>query len=165
MQRDDNKMLVKKDEEKKYEALGNQRPRSNTRSQWCCHRFAAVHLQISQPKTWVKRVASILPKPLHSTTAARLPTLARMALVRDSSALVLITPTGCRCTVHVDGDDVHTLNTLGPSPPGIQGVTQLCEALTQNDFLQTLILETNSIGDDGARVLAAFMEGTPLAVC
>lgn len=42
---------------------------------------------------------------------------------------------------------------------GVQGVTQLCEALTQNDYLQTLILETNSIGDDGARVLAAFMEG------
>lgn len=49
---------------------------------------------------------------------------------------------------------------LAASKTGVQGVTQLCEALTQNDYLQTLILETNSIGDDGARVLAAFMEGT-----
>ncbi len=38
-------------------------------------------------------------------------------------------------------------------------MTQLCEALAQNDYLQTLILETNSVGDEGAQVIAAFMEG------
>lgn len=36
-------------------------------------------------------------------------------------------------------------------------MTQLCEALKNNDMLRTLILGTNSIGDDGAELLAGYM--------
>ena len=37
---------------------------------------------------------------------------------------------------------------------GVKGVTALVEALQQNETLQTLILDTNSIGDEGAEILA-----------
>ena len=40
--------------------------------------------------------------------------------------------------------------------PGIQG---LIEALKNNDSLETLNLGTNSIGDEGAEALAAYMAG------
>lgn len=40
---------------------------------------------------------------------------------------------------------------------GTLGTTQLCEVLKNNDMLQTLILGTNSIGDDGAELLAGYM--------
>ena len=36
----------------------------------------------------------------------------------------------------------------------MKGVTALVEALQQNQTLQTLILDTNSIGDEGAEILA-----------
>ena len=36
----------------------------------------------------------------------------------------------------------------------MKGVTALVEALQQNETLQTLILDTNSIGDEGAEILA-----------
>ena len=37
------------------------------------------------------------------------------------------------------------------------GVTQLCEVLKNNDALRTLILGTNSIGDEGAELLSKHM--------
>ena len=40
------------------------------------------------------------------------------------------------------------------------GVTQLSEVLKSNDALRTLRLGTNSIGDDGAEVLSAFVSST-----
>lgn len=40
---------------------------------------------------------------------------------------------------------------------GTLGLTQLCEALRNNDMLRTLILGTNSIGDEGAETLAGYM--------
>ena len=36
----------------------------------------------------------------------------------------------------------------------MKGVTALVEALQQNETLQTLVLDTNSIGDEGAEILA-----------
>ena len=40
---------------------------------------------------------------------------------------------------------------------GTMGVTQLCEVLKNNDALRTLILGTNSIGDEGAELLSKHM--------
>ena len=37
---------------------------------------------------------------------------------------------------------------------GVRGTTALVEALKQNETLQTLVLDTNSIGDEGAEILA-----------
>ena len=40
---------------------------------------------------------------------------------------------------------------------GTLGMTQLCEALKNNDMLRTFIMGTNSIGDEGAALLAGYM--------
>lgn len=40
---------------------------------------------------------------------------------------------------------------------GTLGMTQLCEALKNNDMLRTFIMGTNSIGDEGAAQLAGYM--------
>ncbi len=53
----------------------------------------------------------------------------------------------CRCTAA----------DLSKNGIGTLGTTQLCEVLKNNDMLQTLILGTNSIGDDGAELLAGYM--------
>lgn len=42
---------------------------------------------------------------------------------------------------------------------GQMGVTRLIEALKHNDSLQTLVLDTNSVGDEGAEALAEYMAG------
>ena len=46
---------------------------------------------------------------------------------------------------------------------GTLGMTQLCEALKNNDMLRTLILGTNSVGDEGAALLAGYMASEFLA--
>ena len=46
---------------------------------------------------------------------------------------------------------------------GTLGVTQLCEALKNNDMLRTFIMGTNSIGDEGAALLAGYMASKCLA--
>lgn len=40
---------------------------------------------------------------------------------------------------------------------GVKGITAVTEALSHNDVLQTLVLDTNSIGDEGAEVLAKYL--------
>ena len=45
---------------------------------------------------------------------------------------------------------------------GLAGVQGLIEALKNNDSLETLNLGTNSIGDEGAEALAAYMAGQPV---
>ena len=45
---------------------------------------------------------------------------------------------------------------------GLAGVQGLIEALKNNDSLETLNLGTNSIGDEGAEALAAYMAGQPM---
>ena len=42
---------------------------------------------------------------------------------------------------------------------GVAGVSALAEALGQNEALQTLSLDTNSVGDEGAEVLAKHLSG------
>ena len=42
---------------------------------------------------------------------------------------------------------------------GVLGVTALCEALKSNDTLSSLLLGTNSIGDEGAQILARYLAG------
>ena len=37
------------------------------------------------------------------------------------------------------------------------GVRHLCEALRSNDTLHTLVLDTNSIGDEGTELLATHL--------
>lgn len=44
---------------------------------------------------------------------------------------------------------------------GVKGSTALVEALKQNETLQTLILDTNSIGDEGAEILAKHLSSRP----
>lgn len=46
---------------------------------------------------------------------------------------------------------------------GLKGITALCEALSHNQTLATLALDTNSVGDEGAEVLARFMASAPLS--
>ncbi len=59
----------------------------------------------------------------------------------------------CRCTaVDFSKNGIAT-----------EGLEQLCEVLKNNDVLRTLMLGTNSIGDDGAEMLAAFMSSAPPA--
>lgn len=45
---------------------------------------------------------------------------------------------------------------------GVRGTTALVEALQQNETLQTLILDTNSIGDEGAEILAKHLSSAHL---
>ena len=45
---------------------------------------------------------------------------------------------------------------------GVKGTAALVEALQQNETLQTLILDTNSIGDDGAEILAKHLSSAHL---
>ena len=45
---------------------------------------------------------------------------------------------------------------------GLAGIQGLIEALKNNDSLETLNLGTNSIGDEGAEALAAYMAGQPV---
>ena len=42
---------------------------------------------------------------------------------------------------------------------GQMGITRLIEALKHNDCLETLVLDTNSVGDEGAEALAQYMAG------
>lgn len=42
---------------------------------------------------------------------------------------------------------------------GIMGITALCAALKNNEVLATLILGSNSVGDEGAELLSRFMAG------
>ena len=42
---------------------------------------------------------------------------------------------------------------------GVMGVTALCAALKSNDTLSSLLLGTNSIGDEGAELLARYLAG------
>lgn len=42
---------------------------------------------------------------------------------------------------------------------GVKGISAVTEALSHNDALQTLVLDTNSIGDEGAEVLAKHLTG------
>lgn len=39
------------------------------------------------------------------------------------------------------------------------GITALCAALKNNEVLATLILGSNSVGDEGAELLSRFMAG------
>jgi len=49
---------------------------------------------------------------------------------------------------------------------GLLGMTALVEAFKSNDVLESLLLGTNSIGDEGAELLARHMAGTSLcAIC
>ena len=45
---------------------------------------------------------------------------------------------------------------------GVRGTTALVEALQQNENLQTLVLDTNSIGDEGAEILAKHLSSAVL---
>ena len=51
---------------------------------------------------------------------------------------------------------------FGKNGIGQMGITQLLEALKSNDTLETLGIDTNSIGDDGAEAVAQYMAGTLL---
>ena len=42
---------------------------------------------------------------------------------------------------------------------GVLGVTSLTQALKSNDTLSSLLLGTNSIGDEGAELLARYLAG------
>ena len=42
---------------------------------------------------------------------------------------------------------------------GVMGVTALTQALKSNDTLSSLLLGTNSIGDEGAELLARYLAG------
>lgn len=42
---------------------------------------------------------------------------------------------------------------------GAAGITQLCAALASNTALETLLLETNNMGDEGAALLAQTLAG------
>lgn len=44
---------------------------------------------------------------------------------------------------------------------GLLGMTAICEALKNNDVLGALIMGTNSVGDEGAELLARYMAGRP----
>ena len=44
---------------------------------------------------------------------------------------------------------------------GIMGITALCGALKSNEVLATLILGSNSVGDEGAELLSRYMAGAP----
>ena len=48
---------------------------------------------------------------------------------------------------------------------GVLGVTALCEALKNNDMLSSLLLGTNSIGDEGAEILARYLAGARPVSC
>lgn len=37
---------------------------------------------------------------------------------------------------------------------GVKGLAQLCDALKANQAVQTLLLDTNNLGDEGAQLLA-----------
>ena len=68
---------------------------------------------------------------------------------RKSAALPTIT-TLCRCLA-VD---------LSKNGIGLKGITQLFEVLKNNDTVQTLLLEINSIGDLGAELIAKHLAGS-----
>ena len=40
---------------------------------------------------------------------------------------------------------------------GLKGITQLSQALSHNQFLEHLTLDTNNIGDEGAELLATVL--------
>ena len=42
---------------------------------------------------------------------------------------------------------------------GVPGIQQLCTALGSNTVLETLLLETNNAGDEGAALLAQALAG------
>jgi len=48
---------------------------------------------------------------------------------------------------------------FGKNGIGQMGITQMLEALKNNDTLETLVIDTNSIGDDGAEAVAQYMAG------
>ena len=48
---------------------------------------------------------------------------------------------------------------------GVAGVTALAQALSHNEALQTLVLDTNSAGDEGAEVLARHLTGAHACPC
>lgn len=48
---------------------------------------------------------------------------------------------------------------FGKNGIGQMGITQLLEALKNNDTLETLVIDTNSMGDDGAEAVAQYMAG------
>lgn len=48
---------------------------------------------------------------------------------------------------------------FGKNGIGQMGITQLLEALKHNETLETLVIDTNSIGDDGAEAVAQYMAG------
>ncbi len=49
---------------------------------------------------------------------------------------------------------------LGKNGIGLKGITQLFEVLKNNDTVQTLLLEINNIGDQGAELIAKHLAGT-----
>ena len=48
---------------------------------------------------------------------------------------------------------------FGKNGIGQMSITQMLEALKNNDTLETLVIDTNSIGDDGAEAVAQYMAG------
>ena len=48
---------------------------------------------------------------------------------------------------------------FGKNGIGQMGITHMLEALKNNETLETLVLDTNSIGDDGAEAVAQYMAG------
>lgn len=48
---------------------------------------------------------------------------------------------------------------------GPRGATQLCQALASNTALESLLLETNNLGDEGAAALAGALAGEPPLPC
>ena len=46
---------------------------------------------------------------------------------------------------------------LSKNGVGPKGIGQLCQALTHNQTLQTLLLDTNNLGDEGAGQIASIL--------
>lgn len=46
---------------------------------------------------------------------------------------------------------------LSKNGVGPKGTAQLCQALTHNQTLQTLLLDTNNLGDEGAEQVASIL--------
>ena len=53
---------------------------------------------------------------------------------------------------------------LGKNGIGVKGITQLFEVLKNNDTVQTLLLEINNIGDQGAELIAKHLAGSILSL-
>ena len=79
-----------------------------------------------------------------------------MAAVKQEWLLSCWGRGGCCCTCSKELPGVCRCQAadLSKNGIGVRGTTALVEALQQNETLQTLVLDTNSIGDEGAEILA-----------